>query len=293
MASRKRPRDTTDSHDTTTNISNKQMKKENFLKKKREKKRLKQERRKERSTGSGSKATSTNPTKATPHSFLPPATTSSTTSSKSVLALLAKSPDDLIVIDDFLPPKLARAALRAVKTTPPASWQVAKNDPKDRGAAVHRYRVGDGSIGSSYNNDIEQLLSLVGGTALPGAPESMVRLQLGRYESGDQIAPHDDAATQKLIMQGGGPPVKASRRIAVVYYLTKDWTREMGGSFVDLHRGKSIEYVPQFNRLVAFNVPRLHSVQPVTANRPRYSVFGWLYRKGSKKHKKKKKKGKR
>ena len=52
--------------------------------------------------------------------------------------------------------------------------------------------------------------------------------------------------------------VKYSRDIAVIYYLTKNWTKEMGGSLVDLETNR--KYVPEFNSLIAFTVPRWHEV---------------------------------
>mgnify|MGYP001036961305 CR=1 FL=1 len=126
-----------------------------------------------------------------------------------------------------------------------------------------------------------------------------------------------------------------SRELAVIYYLTDDWKEEYGGTrrashhahhyfgcvtrsgihlqrrwsglLEDLEGGKT--YVPEFNSLVAFNVPRDHVVTPVTGtryalasyipywagltrhnttrhdthdttHRPRYSIFGWMLRKG-------------
>jgi hypothetical protein len=40
------------------------------------------------------------------------------------------------------------------------------------------------------------------------------------------------------------------------------------------------EYVPEWNSLVAFKVPRFHEVTAVTSNRPRYSIFGWFLQPG-------------
>lgn len=67
-----------------------------------------------------------------------------------------------------------------------------------------------------------------------------------------------------------------SRDIAVIYYLTKDWTLGMGGALVDLEDpGGHCTYVPMYNSAVVFLVPRFHQVTPVTAPRPRFSVRGW------------------
>ncbi len=41
------------------------------------------------------------------------------------------------------------------------------------------------------------------------------------------------------------------------------------------------EYVPEFNSLVAFKVPRYHQVTAVASSeRPRYSIFGWFLQPG-------------
>ena len=48
----------------------------------------------------------------------------------------------------------------------------------------------------------------------------------------------------------------------------------MGGVLVDCPTGT--RYVPEFNSLIAFRIPRFHEVEAVKANRPRYSIFGWL-----------------
>ena len=39
-------------------------------------------------------------------------------------------------------------------------------------------------------------------------------------------------------------------------------------------------YVPQFNSIIAFKVPRYHQVTPVSSSQPRYSVFGWFLQPG-------------
>lgn len=38
---------------------------------------------------------------------------------------------------------------------------------------------------------------------------------------------------------------------------------------------------PDFNTLVAFEVPRLHAVRALRGRRPRYSLFGWWLRPGA------------
>jgi hypothetical protein len=69
-----------------------------------------------------------------------------------------------------------------------------------------------------------------------------------------------------------------SRSIAIIYYLTKDWDAGAGGLLVDLQENK--KYVPKFNSLVAFTVPRFHEVTLVKQDRPRFSIFGWFLEPG-------------
>jgi Rps23 Pro-64 3,4-dihydroxylase Tpa1-like proline 4-hydroxylase len=91
------------------------------------------------------------------------------------------------------------------------------------------------------------------------------------------IAPHDDRSILE-IENDDGKKVKYSRDIALIYYMTKDWTKEMGGTLVDMESNR--KYVPEFNSLVAFTVPRWHEVQALITDRPRYSIFGWFLSKG-------------
>ena len=52
----------------------------------------------------------------------------------------------------------------------------------------------------------------------------------------------------------------------------------MGGILVDMETTR--KYVPEFNSLIAFNVPRFHEVQALTTDRARYSIFGWFLSNG-------------
>lgn len=77
-----------------------------------------------------------------------------------------------------------------------------------------------------------------------------------------------------------GQVITCSRSIAIIYYLTKEWRSEDGGLLVDIEGGRT--YVPEFNSLVAFRIPRYHQVTKVLVNRPRFSVFGWFLTPGIK-----------
>ena len=39
-------------------------------------------------------------------------------------------------------------------------------------------------------------------------------------------------------------------------------------------------YVPEFNSVIAFRVPRYHQVTRMNTNQPRFSVFGWYLQPG-------------
>ncbi|CAE7226674.1 unnamed protein product [Symbiodinium pilosum] len=94
----------------------------------------------------------------------------------------------------------------------------------------------------------------------------------------------DALATQDLaaVRQAAAAAAKASevvqyrRWVAAAYYLNKDWQPSFGGHFTDLaDPSLPVRHLPEFNTLVVFEVPRLHSVEAVHGLHARYSLFGW------------------
>ncbi len=87
------------------------------------------------------------------------------------------------------------------------------------------------------------------------------------YRPGEYALPHDDATAY------------ASRSVAYIWYLTKDWRQQWGGSLFWCPTGQYIK--PGFNVLVMFNVvpSTLHLVCPVapTAMAKRLSVNGFWH----------------
>ena len=91
------------------------------------------------------------------------------------------------------------------------------------------------------------------------------------YESGDFLLCHDDK------LEG--------RKIAYVFYLTKDFEEKDGGNFVLFNsiNGKPKEiaqkHLPLFNHLLLFQVSRksFHEVEENLSDKERYAVSGWLY----------------
>lgn len=49
---------------------------------------------------------------------------------------------------------------------------------------------------------------------------------------------------------------------------------------VELNRLSVQVYVPEFNSVIAFQVPRYHEVTRMNTNQPRFSVFGWYLQPG-------------
>lgn len=113
-------------------------------------------------------------------------------------------------------------------------------------------------------------------------------------DSGDALAKAmekgDIAAVQKALAAAGAADARAepslpyTRWVAVAYYLSKDWKSAFGGEFVDLEAKN--RHVPEFNTLVAFQVPRRHEVAAVKAppGNARLSIFGWWLVEGSSPH---------
>lgn len=64
------------------------------------------------------------------------------------------------------------------------------------------------------------------------------RLSLpGKYEKSNHIEPHDDRAYAD-VYRDGKVKVQCSRDIAVIYYLTKDWSASYGGHLIDIPTGE-------------------------------------------------------
>jgi len=95
-------------------------------------------------------------------------------------------------------------------------------------------------------------------------------ISAARYTQGHFIAPHDDKALKTI------NDIVYEREIAFIYYLTPNWSLSEGGTLIDIDGKQS--YVPEFNSLIAFVVPRNHEVTVMKTDRPRFSIFGWFLR---------------
>jgi hypothetical protein len=130
-------------------------------------------------------------------------------------------------------------------------------------------------VSTKSGNGLESILRIFGLLY----PDSLHVFSAAKYSGSkrDHIDRHDDRAYVDVTMNTG-ELVQCSRSIAIIYYLTKDWSREMGGLLIDCETGD--EYVPEFNSLVAFRIPRFHVVTPVVPPHERYSIFGWILEPG-------------
>jgi hypothetical protein len=155
------------------------------------------------------------------------------------------------------------------------------------GTTEHQFSA-SACLNNSYRKDFDRLYEVIA-SLLPSKAHHA--FQAGRYTEGHFIDAHDDAAYIDVDMRGkngnsltsninpeSNKKVLCSRDIAMVYYLTKNWTSDNGGCFIDLVGGKAI--TPEWNSVVLFHVPRLHRVEPVLTDSIRYSIFGWFFEKG-------------
>jgi SM-20-related protein len=106
--------------------------------------------------------------------------------------------------------------------------------------------------------------------AIVGEPVAGLRVQASHYRRGDFLTLHDDTHRTD------------DRIAAFTLGFTRGWRPDWGGQLLfhddrgDVERG----FVPRFNVLTVFRVPRPHSVAPVApyAGQPRLSLTGWFLR---------------
>lgn len=180
----------------------------------------------------------------------------------------------LIRVTDAFAPQVAEGTLDTLQQFRTSQWVKTSHDVVDYGGnegAKHSYYVYSGQ----EVDHIRQKLSTLDSNRYGG-------FQAAKYETSGHISPHDDSqyffVPASHCSQRYPAEMLMFRKIAIIYYLTKDWREEYGGCLVDLHKEESpIRYVPLYNSLVAFLVPRVHEVEKLSESCPaRFTVFGWL-----------------
>jgi hypothetical protein len=174
----------------------------------------------------------------------------------------------IVKISNFFPSAVADGILNSVETIPSSGWNVTESS-RDLSKNNISHKFWSSKTASNLPNIFRAIEIL--------QPGRFSTFSAGKYEQSDHIEPHDDRAYADVMLDDGAR-ITCSRDIAVIYYLTKDWKESDGGTLVDIPTGTS--YVPEFNSLVAFRIPRFHEVKAVTADRARYSIFGWFLTEG-------------
>jgi len=200
----------------------------------------------------------------------------------------------LVQIKGVLPPRVAEGAAAIVARIEDGKWNTLEGDGDpakpslDGIRAAHRFGAVVDPSGVRGGPELLKALARM----IPPAANRHASFHLGRYEEGDFLAAQDDAAfcavdagskTKDRAM--AGQIIKCSRDVAVMLFLSKNRTEAGGGLLRDLfykHRAdhKGAAYVPEFNSLVAFHVPREYEITPVLSDDPLLSVFGWYLQEG-------------
>jgi len=176
---------------------------------------------------------------------------------------------------DYFPLTIADAVLAILEGLPEEVWELSEQ-AGDSEAAHHRFW----SVDVTDVPDLAPLRTIFWRLLKEFRGEPTLPIfSCGRYASSDFIGRHDDRAHVPFF--GGGNIY--SRTVAGIWHLTRDWSDQDGGDLLDLELptdSTERKLVPAYNSLVLFEVPHMHAVSPVLADRYRYSIFGWWHQKG-------------
>eukprot|EP00931_Biecheleriopsis_adriatica_P038189 TRINITY_DN21902_c0_g1_i1.p1 TRINITY_DN21902_c0_g1~~TRINITY_DN21902_c0_g1_i1.p1 ORF type:complete len:848 (-),score=186.14 TRINITY_DN21902_c0_g1_i1:58-2601(-) len=189
---------------------------------------------------------------------------------KGLRALLEQA-GGIVQVGEFLPGSLAEDTLETLKSLEKDEWILSAN--KSSVDADHRFWRYEGTKIDAARRVMQEL----SGDLHP-------ILNGAKYDAGGKITLHNDAmrwvVQPQEVVDGERFPSGTSvfRKIALICYLTKDWSAEYGGCLVDNLADGPRAIVPEFNSLVAFLVPREHWVSEMKPGAPfRYTLFGWLH----------------
>lgn len=193
----------------------------------------------------------------------------------------------LLRISNFLPRNIARFIYKTLKNIPDTSWiQTSAEEDVEKNNIRHCFYSCKKAGGDGHHLDlILRLFSVI-------FPDSLSVFSAAKYVGNDShcIERHDDRAYVPVKMEDTGKTIMCCRKMALVYYLgdgdQQPWDgKTMGGMFIDCEDDASTqgqrEYVPEFNSLVLFEIPRYHIVTKVQPLFNRFSIFGWTLEPGT------------
>eukprot|EP00960_Hanusia_phi_P057500 763583-Hanusia_phi.AAC.11 len=184
--------------------------------------------------------------------------------------------EDMSVMKNYLTDDDARLLVSRIREIPDHKWTqidnkragvFGRNKIKKRATVDMDYKMIDLQLKEyeALRNVVEPFF-----TEIFQGEGQKLSLFLGKYSHGSFVTSHTDGAV--VTLDGTD---RYDRKRAFILYLNEDWSAEDGGLFMDEEDTKHPTYSPSWNTLVTFKVPRWHLVTPVTANKIRWSVYGW------------------
>ena len=173
---------------------------------------------------------------------------------------------------DLLPEALAKTVVTTLRAAPATSWRL--NERGNSGSAAAQANRGISAANMSFwmyiGTDLDTALPALRpqlSLALGLLPHERLLLNASKYTEGSFLDAHTDAPSGSASHE---------RVRAFVWHLSEETFTDIdGGVFVDEESHE--RFVPAWNTLVHFEVPRWHSVSKmVTPGKERVSIYGWV-----------------
>ena len=201
----------------------------------------------------------------------------------------ARRPDKVTVVREALPVDFASQIAAALRAAPESAWEKLSSDAATQEALKRSQDRQQVKIAGEQTSKLQRMRystlqdgydvfdrEEVGrrvGEALGLQAHERLLLNFARYAPGDFLDSHTDRPSGNAAYE---------RQRAWVWHLsTPGWGASRGGAFVD-EDDSDRKYIPTFNNVVHFPVPRWHRVEPVIvdaktgASEPRYTAYGWI-----------------
>ena len=182
------------------------------------------------------------------------------------------SKDTLHNTINAIPETNANSVLQYLQSTPTSDWRLNQRNNSGSAAAANRGVTAANMsyymyIGTDLDTALPELRPLLS-SALQLLPHERLLMNASKYIAGSYLDSHTDAPSGS----------ESHERVrAFVWHLSKDFTEQDGGTFIDEESKE--KYVPEWNALVSFSVPRWHSVTkmtPMPIIKERISIYGWI-----------------